>query len=237
VSFLIELVYFFGTLNYKKRNVFTFPNRTLREIPKHELIQKAQEAERLRIAADMHDELGSGITAIRLMSEIGKTKMSGNPLPELEKIGACADDLLNKMSAIIWSMDSAHDTLANLLGYIRTWSIEYFEDTAVDCKVFIPPIIPYKRVPGNKRRNIFLCVKESLNNAMKHAEATAVCIRVECHHRLRIEISDNGRGMGPNKKNGLGNGLRNMKNRMESVGGNFTIRQKEGTIVFLELNL
>lgn len=171
------------------------------------------------------------------MSEIGKSKMNGHALTEFDKISTCADDLMNKMSAIIWSLDSKHDSLANLVDYVRRWAHDYFEYTPVDCKVIIPPIIPNKALSGDKRRNVFLCIKETLNNVLKHAGATVVTIRMQCDTILRIDIYDNGCGINGHKTNSYGNGLRNMKNRMELIGGNFTIEGKKGTRVILELKI
>ena len=96
---------------------------------------KAQQEERERISADMHDELGSGMTAIRLMSEIARNKMKENTPVEIEKISSSADDVLNKMNAIIWSMNSGNDTLDNLVSYIRSYALEYFDQTPIECKV------------------------------------------------------------------------------------------------------
>ncbi len=79
-----------------------------------------------RISADMHDELGSGMTAIRLMSEIAKNKMKENTPREIEKISESADDVLNKMNAIIWTMNSGNDTVDNLVSYIRSYALGIF---------------------------------------------------------------------------------------------------------------
>ena len=93
----------------------------------------AQQDERNRISADMHDELGSGVTAIRLMSEIVKSKMKQTSLPEIEKISNSANDLLGKMNTIIWTMKSSNDTLESLVAYIRAHAIEFFDSTPIDC--------------------------------------------------------------------------------------------------------
>ena len=110
----------------------------MKEYEKELAVLKAQQEERERISADMHDELGSGMTAIRLMSEIARNKMKENTPVEIEKISNSADDVLNKMNAIIWSMNSENDSLDNLISYIRSYALEYFENTPIDCKVNTP---------------------------------------------------------------------------------------------------
>lgn len=242
----LELTLFLAGLNYKnRRNIIrqTKERETLKaqnllkEYEKEIAVYKAQQEERQRISADMHDELGAGMTAIRLMSEIARNKMKENTPVEIEKISRSADDVLNKMNAIIWSMNSGNDTLDNLVSYIRSYAIEYFDGTQVDCRVQVSEQLPAKELTGDKRRNIFLSVKESLNNILKHAEATAVVIRINTDEGLEIIISDNGKGIDLDKLRQFGNGLKNIARRMESIGGRYHIENKNGTVSTLSLPL
>lgn len=185
----------------------------------------------------MHDELGAGMTAIRLMSEIARNKMKESTPVEIEKISQSADEVLNKMNAIIWSMNSGNDSLDNLVSYIRSYALEYFESTPVDCRVFTPDNIEPLEITGDKRRNIFLCVKETLNNALKHASASLVTISFEINHELVIRITDNGVGIDMQKLRKFGNGLKNISRRMESIGGTYHIENHNGTLTVLTLPL
>mgnify|MGYP003341365159 CR=1 FL=1 len=106
-----------------------------------------------------------------------------------------------------------------------------------DCRVFIPENIPDLDISGDRRRNIFLCVKESLHNIVKHSDATQVTIKIGLGKELIIEISDNGVGIEKGKISHFGNGLKNMKRRMESIGGYFLIGSGEGTLTTLGLPL
>lgn len=246
IGLFLELVFFLAGLNYKNR--YSIIQRTketetlkaqnlMQQYEKEIAVFKAQQAERERISADMHDELGSGMTAIRLMSEIARNKMKENTPVEIHKISHSADEVLNKMNAIIWSMNSGNDTLDNLLSYIRSYSLEYLDNTSIDCKVEIPDKIPDKEITGDKRRNVFLCVKETLNNILKHSGASAVNIKVELNHSLKIQIADNGKGIDMENLRRFGNGLKNINRRMESIGGNFSIENNNGTVTTLELPL
>ena len=244
IGLLLELVFFLSGLNYKNRHQLITQTKE-REILKTQnqlqlyekeiAVYKAQQEERQRISEDMHDELGSGMTAIRLLSEISRNKMKENTPVEIEKISSSADDVLNKMNAIIWSMNSGNDTLDNLISYIRSWSLEYFDNLPVSCKVITPETIPDKEITGDKRRNIFLCVKESLNNVLKHAKATEVTITIVINHSLKIEISDNGIGIDLKNIRQFGNGLKNITHRMKTIGGTFSIENRNGTVTNLEL--
>jgi signal transduction histidine kinase len=200
-------------------------------------VMQAQQEERQRISADIHDELGSGMTTIRLMSEIAKNKMKENVPVEIEKISNSANEVLNKMNAIVWSMNSSNDTLDSLISYIRAYSIEFFDGTQIECKVNMPEEIPLQEISGDKRRNIFLCVKESLNNALKHSKASRIKIDIEINHKLQIQIADNGAGIEHEKIRRFGNGLKNIERRMKGIGGSYTIANHNGTQTNLELPL
>ena len=185
----------------------------------------------------MHDELGAGMTAIRLMSEIARNKMKESTPVEIERISHSADEVLNKMNAIIWSMNSGNDTLDNLVSYIRSYAIEYLENTSVNCRVNTPPDIAATEITGDKRRNIFLCVKETLNNALKHSNASEIKLDFEINHALVIRISDNGIGIDLKNIRQFGNGLKNIARRMESIGGTCVISNNGGTVTELTLPL
>ncbi len=195
---------------------------------------KAQQEERNRISADMHDDLGAGMTTIRLYSELAKAKLAHIPLPEIDKISSSADELLIKMNAIIWSMSSSNDTLGNMIAYIRSYALEYFENTGVNCKIVIPENLPNIEVIGEIRRNVFLVIKEALNNILKHAEATEVKITLKRNDIfLTLYIHDNGKGINLDDLRQFGNGLKNMKKRMNSIDIEFTIENKNGTLITL----
>ncbi len=209
-----------------------------KEFEKQMAVVTAMQGERDRISADMHDELGSGVTAIRLMSEILKTKMKSQSIPELDKISSNANELLGKMNTIIWTMKSSNDTVESLIAYIRAHAIEYFDSTPIDCTVRLPAVIPQSDISGEKRRNIFLSIKEALNNAMKHSQATQLHIDIVAkEHLLVIRITDNGVGINTEQLRRFGNGLSNMRRRMENIGGSFHIECEGQCVLTFEAPL
>lgn len=246
MGIFLELLFFLMALTYKnnmqliiqtkERERLKMENER-KEMEKQLAVMAAHQEERNRISADMHDELGSGMTTIRLMSEIAKNKMKEEVPVEIEKISNSANDLLNKMNAIIWSMNSGNDSVDNLVSYIRAYALEYLEGTHIDCKVNTPDYISNLELSGDKRRNIFLCVKETLNNSLKHSGATKMKIDVEVNSKLKIRISDNGKGFSTDHIRQFGSGLKNIARRMESIGGTFSINGDHGTETVLELPL
>lgn len=197
-------------------------------------IYKAQQEERNRISADMHDDLGAGMTAIRLYSELAKSKAGEKILPEIEKISSSSNELINKMNAIIWSMSSNNDTLANMVSYIRSYIIDYLENTGIEPLIIIPENLPAVVVNGVIRRNVFLVIKEALQNVIKHAAASEVKIVLKKEKEgMSLSIHDNGRGIDFNNIRQFSNGLSNMKKRMKDVEVEFSIENNNGTLVKL----
>ncbi len=234
----IELLFFLFALTYKnKLEIISSIQKEeklkletqRKEMEKQVAVLAAKQDERNRISVDMHDELGSGVTAIRLMSEIVKSKMKQDTLPEIEKISNSANELLNKMNTIIWTMTSSNDTVENLIAYIRSYAVEFFENTTIDCHFSMPAAPPSREISGERRRNIFLSVKEALNNVLKHSQSTTVKIRITVDEQLIIEIQDDGVGINMEKLRKFGNGLNNMKKRMASINGQFNIENNNGT--------
>ena len=243
IGIVLELMLFLLGLTYKNRSELIQGIKEQealkleakkQEFEKQIAVIKAQQEERNRISADMHDDLGAGMTTISLYSELAKGKLINNPIPEIDKISSSANELLNKMNAIIWSMSSSNDSLSNLIAYIRSYALEYFEDTGVNCKITIPEKLPNIEVIGEIRRNVFMVVKEALNNILKHAKATEVSIiltRVE--DGLTLYIQDNGKGINMDNIRQFGNGLKNMKKRMQDIEVEFYIENKNGTLITL----
>jgi signal transduction histidine kinase len=243
LGIVLELVFFLLGLTYKNRS------ELIKGIKEQEALKleaerlefetqlaviKAQQEERNRISADMHDDLGAGMTTIRLYSELAKSKLPDNTIPEIDKISHSANELLNKMNAIIWSMSSSNDSLGNMIAYIRSYALEYFEDTGIKCKIDIPENLPNIQVIGEIRRNVFMVVKEALNNILKHANATEVSIRLtRVENNLILYIHDNGKGIDLETIRQFGNGLKNMKKRMNDLDIDFSIENKNGTLITL----
>ena len=197
-------------------------------------ILAAQQEERNRISTDMHDDLGAGVTAIRLFSELAKSRLGSNSVPEIDRISTSANELLNNMNAIIWTMNNNNDSFGNLVAYIRSYALEYFENTGIKCSVYIEEGLPNFVVSGQIRRNVFLVAKEALNNILKHAKATEVVLTLKRQDNgISLFIQDNGNGIDLNNIRQFGNGLKNMKKRMEKSGIALSIENNNGTLVKL----
>lgn len=247
LAVILELICFLAGLVYKNRMELIIRvkeqeqlkrDNERKEFEKQMAVITATQQERDRISADMHDELGSGVTAIGLMTEIVKAKLGVNQFHELDKISNSASELLVKMNTIIWTMKSTNDSLESLIAYIRSHTVEFIENTNIDLHINTPSQIPVLTISGEKRGNIFLSYKEALNNIVKHSSATKVDIDIEIDNdQLIIHVKDNGVGFDNLKTRRFGNGMSNMKKRMEQLGGEMKIYNDNGSLIIFEVPL
>lgn len=200
--------------------------------------EQAVEKERSRISAELHDDIGGGLTAIRLLSEMNKDKSQDETSRAFfGKISASSNELIQKMNEIVWALNVNHDNLQSLIAYTRQYAVSYLDDFEIRCDVKLPEEIPDLPVTGNKRRSVFLLVKEALNNIAKHAQATTVNVFISISEKLHIEISDNGRGVDLTQLKAGSHGLSNMRKRVDNLNGWLSIVNKNGTTVVIDIPL
>ncbi len=196
--------------------------------------QKAIELERMRISTELHDDLGGELSAIRLLSEMNISTIS--PHQQLSKISASSGELIQKMNEIVWALNVNNDSLQGLIAYMRRYAVKCLDDAGIDCIFKQPEKIPDIEVDGITRRNIFLLLKEVLNNVVKHAHAKEVKIKVTINDALQLTIHDNGKGIPDGTlQNGTGNGFRNMQQRVKDLKGSMEIKNHNGTMVLFVL--
>jgi signal transduction histidine kinase/ligand-binding sensor domain-containing protein len=199
------------------------------------LRQQAVEQERSRISAELHDDIGGGLTAIRLLSEMSLEHDSSPATSRyLSKISASSNELIQKMNEIVWALNINNDNLQSLIAYTRQYAVSYMDDLNIDCQFDTPEQIPDIPVNGKNRRSVFLLVKESLNNVAKHAQCTTVKIRIGINDQLHIEIADNGKGFQKDNSS-RGNGLNNMNKRVQAMRGQMDILNGNGTTMLFDI--
>jgi signal transduction histidine kinase/ligand-binding sensor domain-containing protein len=199
--------------------------------------QQAIEKERTRIATDMHDDLGAGLSRIKFLSEtIGIKKQRQLPFEEdISKIREYSHEMIDKMGEIVWALNEKNDSLSDLLSYTRSYTVEYLSQSGITCSIDSPDIFPASFVTGEFRRNIFLSVKEILHNIVKHAQANHVDITIQINRSLCIDIRDDGVGFDQARIRPYSNGLQNIKKRMKDIGGIMEIENINGTTVKLKV--
>jgi len=212
-----------------------------RKLQKQRIILEKQqviEQERARIAADMHDDLGAGLTKIKYIAEdiLEKNDEGETIKPDLQKLKDFSEGLVESMGEIVWAVSEKNNRLSATLYYLRSYAVNYCEENNIDCVFDIPTDLTDRNVSGNMRRNIFLLLKECLHNVVKHAGASMVTINVAVKENLRMVIKDDGKGFS-DKGNTNGNGLINMKKRVQDLKGLLTFENGNGTTVIINLPL
>ncbi len=193
--------------------------------------QSALHKERARIAKDIHDDLGATLTQIAIFSELAR-RDSDQPVESRghnEKISQTARQAIRALDEIVWAVNPRNDTLTQLVDYTGQFALDYLESAGIRCRLDFPDSLPEREVPTDLRHNLFLVVKEALNNVVKHAQAKEVSLRLSSTaERLDIEIEDNGRGLGSSPDAPGADGLRNMRQRMHDIGGECRIESRPG---------
>ena len=216
--------------------------------------QQAMARERMRIAQDMHDEIGSKLTKISFMSERAKGELQGQE-PVARKLNSIANtsrDLLQSLDEIVWAVNPHNDTLEHLAAYLGHYATEYLQNTSVDCELHIPQGLPHHPLSAEARHNLFLAFEEALNNALKHGRASRIRVDMRAGPgQFEINVGDNGCGFdveaivsarrdpaAPLGKR-VGNGMHNLQARLADVGGKCSIRSQpgQGTTVTLTVPL
>jgi signal transduction histidine kinase len=204
--------------------------------------QHAMEQERARIAQDLHDELGSGLTEIsmlgvRALSASGPLEKRGH---YLEQMSNQARQMVTVLDEIVWAMNPTHDSLASMVSYFSLYAERFLGLANISWRLEGPFQPEDHAVDSHHRHQLFLAFKEALTNVVRHAQATEVRLNFQMEQgQIRLTIADNGRGWveaGPTEEM---DGLANMRARLEKLGGRFEVNSKtgQGTIVRFDLPL
>jgi signal transduction histidine kinase len=201
--------------------------------------QRELEQERLRIARDIHDDLGARVTQISLLSAMAPDHpgFPQNARADFDRISRMSRDLVSALYETVWAVNPENDNLSALGNYLRQVTSQLCELAQLRCRLYIPALPRDVLVSSQTRHNITMAVKEAVHNAIKHASASEVTVRVTfAESWLTVSIQDNGCGF---QAAGLpsGNGLANMKRRLEDLGGNCVVESQPGRGTSVHLRL
>lgn len=190
--------------------------------------ERALERERGRIAQDLHDDLGSSLARISLLSGLAREDRADpqQVLTHLNKIAQAADETVRALEEIVWAVRPGSDSLQSLVEYIAHFSNELFEGNGTRCRLDLPHDLPQLSLPPELRHNIFLVVKEALTNVIKHAQAKEVHVQAKANaDTLEFVVQDDGLGFEPGQSahESQRNGLANMQRRAATMGGQLTV--------------
>jgi signal transduction histidine kinase len=204
-----------------------------RQLEQHEQLEK----ERNRIARDMHDDLGSGLTQIVLLSELMLQKKTGEEVTkDVETISSTARKLTETLGEIVWALNPESGTLEDLIIYLREQTQAYFEPLPITYSISFPEEVPAVNLDNQQLRNLFLVIKEALHNAVKYSEGDTISLTMAYNDSIvSFKVCDNGIGINSSKIRASANGLRNMQKRMSDIKGSCRISTSStgSTIEFL----
>jgi signal transduction histidine kinase len=192
--------------------------------------QHALEAERSRIARDLHDDLGSSLTEINVLASTGqRPRPAAEASPALFKaIAEKARSLIAALDVIVWAVDPEDNSLQSLADYLSGYTLEYLSSSAIASRFKIPVSLPNATLDGEIRHELLMVVKETLHNIVRHASATEVEFQLNvANDALEICIVDNGKGFNPNSEV-AGHGLKNRLTRLTKIGGSCQIESRAG---------
>ncbi len=198
----------------------------------------AIERVRMRIATDLHDDIGSALSQIGLMSEAARRPAGPNTMPEaLARIATVSRETAASMADIVWTINPKRDSLGDLSVRIRRFANELFSARDIDCTVVMPESDEDLKLGIDTRRQLLLVAKEAMHNVIRHSGSTQVSI--ELNHQSRwvvLRIRDNGTGFDP-LANAEGHGIASMRSRAEGLGGRFSIESRDGNGATLEVRI
>ena len=194
--------------------------------------QAAIERERGRIARDIHDDLGNRLTEIQLLTGLAQRHRTvpEKSIAHVQEIATTARQATDALDEIVWAINPHNDTLPHLIGYLGQFALEFLRTANIRCRVSLPERPPVKAVSAEVRHNLFLAIKESLNNIVRHARATEVFLLIlATDESISVVIEDNGCGFNGESQGNGANGLANMRQRMAEIAGEFQIKSSPGT--------
>jgi signal transduction histidine kinase len=197
-------------------------------------IHQARETERARIARDLHDDLGASLTEFSLLTDLGAEQAAGSPFQaQIEQLSDKSRALGLALDEIVWAVNPREDSLASLINYLATFATEFLDRARIPLRLDIATGLPALPLDATVRHAVFLAVRETFNNLVKHSRAQTAWLKVTYQNGiLEVVVEDDGCGVTPDA-NSRGDGLRNFESRMEACQGRVTVTPREagGTTV------
>jgi ligand-binding sensor domain-containing protein/signal transduction histidine kinase len=183
---------------------------------------------RTRLASDLHDDIGSGLAEIAILTEVAEVRSVEDDRDLVRRAGDRARQLREAMTDIVWSVDPQHGKITDLAGRVRQSVFSLMESNGRRVIFQGPEEGAAAGLAPDRARHVLLITKEALTNILKHADASEVTVRLKVENRrLVLEVQDNGRGFDPAQPH-MGMGLRNLRRRTAESGGELTVESSPG---------
>jgi signal transduction histidine kinase len=210
---------------------------------RHEVVrlkhQRALEQERLRIAQDIHDDLGARVTQISLLSAVaqGDSSLPEKARADFDRISRMTRELVSALYETVWAVNPENDNLDELGNYLCQMVNQLCVQARLRCRLNVVDLPRDIQVSSQTRHNVAMAVKEAVHNIIKHAKAEEITLRVSlAGRRLTVSVQDDGRGFDPST-HAAGSGLKNMQRRLADLGGACTIQSQVARGTTVEMSL
>jgi signal transduction histidine kinase len=242
IGIVLEIICFTAGLSYKSKSAeeekIKSQQNLIQQLKANEILQSRMQNIRNKIAQDLHDDIGSTLSSISILSDLAlkeKNIIQANEV--VSEIKNNSITLMEKMDDIVWSINPKNDSLENLLIRIKRFATQLFEAKEIDYAIEIDEHIAEVKLPMDYRQHIYLILKEAINNLVKYSQATKAEIKVCCNNNLlKLYVSDNGKGF-MQQKSITGNGILSMKSRALLMNAELIINSElnKGTEILLKV--
>ena len=228
----------FGWVGVLRRQVAERTRQLEVESQQRQMAERRREIEqeRARVAHDLHDDLGTGLTEVNMLTSLVKSPTTSATEKEryIDDLSETALRMVNSLDEIVWAVNPRNDTIASLASYCGSYAQRLLDLASISCGLDIAEDLPEQPLEPKVRQEIFFSFKEALNNVVRHAQATQAWLRILVREEsLIVEVADNGRGLDPQPGAAGNDGIANMNERMQSIGGTCEILSdvQQGTTV------
>jgi signal transduction histidine kinase len=190
------------------------------------------EQERGRVAHDLHDDLGAGLTEVSMLSSLAKSPMTSAEEKQryLEDLTSAAERMVTSLDEIVWAVNPRNDTVASLASYFGAYAQRLLDLASVACGLDVAEDLPDYPLDPKFRQELFLAFKEAVTNVVRHSGATQAWLRISVRdHQLVVEVTDHGRGFDRQARPAGSDGLANMSERLKGLGGECEIQTSAQT--------
>jgi signal transduction histidine kinase/ligand-binding sensor domain-containing protein len=193
--------------------------------------QREMDRERARIAQDLHDDLGAGLTEIGLLGSLAQrpAQAPARVQEHLRHITEKSREMVTSLDEIVWSLNPKQDSLGDLCRYFSEYAQQFLQITPLRCRIEVREQLPRVTLIPDQRQNLLLAYKEALTNVVRHARATEVRITMDMEgEHFVVIVADDGCGVNAAAAGPGADGLANMTRRLEAIGGRCEVRSGVG---------
>lgn len=232
---LVDIIIFSSALGYRLKIIAEQKNQLLKRETEARL---AVEKTRMRIAINLHDDVGSVLSSMSVYGEAAKRSLAENNLTRvnelLDKVGVNARETMSNMSDIVWTINPVNDTGEKLFNKMEAFASEVLDAAGIEFEFKVDEMLYKENFLMPVRQNIFYIFKEAVNNCVKHSVAKKFGVHLSIKNNLfEMKIRDDGKGFDPDKKY-EGNGLKNMRQRAQESNDTLDVYSSEnGTVIKL----